>query len=95
MQVSIAEYTSHGSSMIIAIVPSEFTACQVAGDAMVKRIHGYFRTMPVMLVSIEDNGLRAYAAFQTHMLLALIQLEMLELRGLDLSLPPPEDELPF
>lgn len=95
MQISVAEYTSHGSPMIIAIVPSEFTACRVAGNSIAKRIHPYFRTMAVMLVSIEDNGPRAYAAFQTHMLLALIQLDLLELRVLDLSLPPPEDELPF
>lgn len=48
-----------------------------------------------MLVSIEDNGPRAYAFFQTHMILALIQLENLHLSILDLSAAPPEQEIPF
>ena len=48
-----------------------------------------------MLVSIEDNGMRAYAPFETHVLLALIQLENLRLESMDLGQPIPEVELPF
>jgi hypothetical protein len=53
------------------------------------------QTMPIMLVSIEDNGPRAYATFETHMLLALIQLENLFMTVLDLDALPPEEALPF
>jgi hypothetical protein len=51
----------------------------------------------MMLVSIEPNGYRAYAPFETHRLLALMQLEQLTLQPVDLSLPPPEkyEALPF
>lgn len=48
-----------------------------------------------MLVSVEDNGFKAYATFQTAALLALLQLNQLALVDLDLDTPPPEPELPF
>jgi hypothetical protein len=48
-----------------------------------------------MLVSIERNGFRAWAPFQTGKLLALLQLETLALREIDLSLPPPDKDEPL
>jgi hypothetical protein len=62
---------------------------------MIDKIQRQRPAVPVMLVSIEDNGLRAYAPFETHVLLALIQLENLQLETLDLSTPIPEPALPF
>lgn len=94
MRISIAEVSPHGAPLIVAIVPSEFTLLN-PGPAMVEKIQRHIPTLPIMLVSIEDNGLRAYAPFQTHLLLALIQLENLDLAILDLNSPMPEAELPF
>jgi hypothetical protein len=91
MKVQVAEIDPYGSVIIVAIVPSECTVAG-AGDDLLKRIQPYFKVHPIMLVSVEANGFRAYAPFQTHLLLALIQLENLDLHELDLSLPPPEDE---
>jgi hypothetical protein len=48
-----------------------------------------------MLVSIEPNGFRAYAPFQTGELLALLQLETLAFQEIDISLPAPERDAPL
>ena len=62
---------------------------------MIARISRFRPTHPIMLVSIENNGPRAYATFDTHVLLALVQLENIRLEPLDLDRPPEEPELPF
>ena len=46
-------------------------------------------------VSIELNGFRAYAPFQTGELLALLQLETLAFQEIDISLPAPESDEPL
>lgn len=94
MLVRIAEAVSHGASFVVAIVPSEFTTPKT-GPAMISRIQRHRPTMPIMLVSIEDNGPRAYAPFETHVLLSLLQLENLQLELLDLEAAILEPELPF
>lgn len=94
MRISVAEVSPHGAPLIVAIVPSKFTH-PGAGAAMIERIQHHISNLPIMLVSIEDNGLRAYAPFQTHLLLVLIQLENLDLTVLDLNSPIPAAELPF
>ena len=96
MKIQVAEVTPYGSPVLIAIVPSDFTNPS-NGSGLVRRIQPYFPTHPIMLVSIQGNGFRGYAAFETHTLLALIQLEYLDLRELDLDTPPvePDEELPF
>jgi len=96
MKVQVAEVTPFGSPVLIAIVPTTFTG-PVSGPGMLQKLQPYYRLHPIMLVSLEKNGFRAYATFETHMLLALIQLEFLDLTELDLSIPPPDpdDELPF
>lgn len=96
MKIHTAEIEPYGSVIIVAIVDSKYTTAG-AGDDMLRRLQPYFRTHPIMLVSIESNGFRAYAHFQTHLLLVLIQLENLSLRELDLSIAPTEveEELPF
>jgi len=48
-----------------------------------------------MLVSVERDGFGAYAPFQTHTLLALLQLEHLTLHELDLDVPPAEKDEPL
>lgn len=96
MLVQVAEVTPFGAPVLIAVVPSGYTEPS-NGPNMLRRLQPYYRHHPIMLVSVEQNGFRAYATFETHMLLALIQLEFLDLTDLDLSVPAPEqdDELPF
>jgi hypothetical protein len=47
-----------------------------------------------MLVSVEENGFRAWAPFQTHEILALVQTKKLNFQEVDTDFPP-EKELPF
>lgn len=96
MEILVAEITPYESPILVAIVNSEYSVAG-PGDQLLKRIQPHFPTHPIMLVSVEPNGFRAYALFQTHLLLALIQLEILQTRVLDLSTPPLEIEcaLPF
>lgn len=96
MKIQVAEVTPYGSPVLVAIVPSDCTNPS-NGAATLSRIQPYYPTHPIMLVSVEGNGFRAYATFETHMLLALIQLENLEVSELDLDVPPleAEEELPF
>ena len=90
----MTEIEPYGSPLLVALVPSDFTN-STAGPNLVKRLQPYFRCLPIMLVSVETNGFRAHAAFQTHVLLALIQLEYLNFEELDLNTPPPEVALAF
>lgn len=94
MIIQVAEVTPYGSPILVAIVESIFTQ-PAYGPDMVKRIQAHYPLYPIMLVSVEENGFRAHASFQTHLLLALIQLEHLQLVELDLDQPPVEQPLPF
>ena len=96
MKVHVTEFAPHGSPIVVAIVDSAYTL-DGAAEAVWKQVAAWFPTQPVMLVSVEPNGFRAYAPFQTGQLLALLQLETLTLREIDLSVPPPEKDeaLPF
>lgn len=96
MKVHVAEVTPYGSPILVAIVPSIYTE-RSTGPGMLLQLQAHYQRHPIMLVSMEKNGFRAYATFETHMLLALIQLEFLDLKEVDLSVPPCEedDELPF
>ena len=96
MKIQVAEIEPYGSVIVVAIVESAYTAAEKWCE-MLRRLQPYFRFHPIMLVSLETNGFRARAHFQTHLLLALIQLEVLSLREVDLAqLPAYSDEsLPF
>ena len=96
MRIRVTQFAPHGSPIVVAIVDSRLTV-KGAAEPVLRKVAAHFPFQPVMLVSVEPNGFRAYAPFQTGELLALLQLETLELRELDLSLPPErEDEaLPF
>lgn len=96
MKIQVAEVTPYGPPILVAIVPSEYTV-SATGPGLIRRIEPHYPTHPIMLVSVESNGFRAFAPFQTHKLLALIQLEYLQLTELDLEMPPPDrdEELPF
>ncbi|MDB5747896.1 MAG: hypothetical protein JWP72_2744 [Massilia sp.] len=96
MRVQITEFAPHGSPVLVAIVDPRYTL-KGAAEPLWKKVSTHFPARPVMLVSIEPNGFRAWAPFQTGRLLALLQLETLALREIDLAVPPPgKDELlPF
>jgi len=95
MKVQVMEFAPHGSPIVVAIVESRLTL-KGAAEPVLKKVAEHFPFRPVMLVSIEPNGFRAYAPFQTGELLALLQLEELDLEEIDISLPAPNDApLPF
>jgi hypothetical protein len=93
-KLQAAEINPYGAPIMVVIVDSALTVSP-AGDQLLKRIQPYFPTHPIMLASIEQNGYRAHAPFQTHRLLALIQLEQLRFREIDLSIPPPDNDEPL
>lgn len=94
MKIQTVEVEPYGSPNLVAVVSPEFVE-PIAGNQLISRIQPYFPTRPIMLVTVTDNGFKSYAHFQTHVLLALLQLENLVLTELDLNIPPPEKELPF
>lgn len=83
------------SALAIVLVDSADTLPE-RGAAMLTRLQPHFPTLPIMLVSIEDNGFRAYATFQTSELLALVQLEHVEFVEIDVDAGPADaGALPF
>lgn len=95
MRVKVAQWTPYSTAMVVALVDTEFTV-QAAGQLLVRRIEKYFLAQAVMLVSVEEHGFKAFAYFQTHEFLALIQLDVLTFDEIDLDVPPADDsELPF
>ncbi len=96
MKIQVAEVTPYGSPILIAVVEAKFIDAE-HGNALILRIQPHFPLHPIMLVAVHEKGFKAHAHFQTHLLLALIQLEYLDLSELDLNAEPPatDDELPF
>ncbi|KQQ87225.1 hypothetical protein [Massilia sp. Leaf139] len=95
MRVQVTQFAPHGSPIVVAVVASAFTL-KDAAEPVLKKVAEHYPALPVMLVSIEPNGFRAYAPFQTGELLALLQLEQLHFEEIDISLPPEDDApLPF
>jgi hypothetical protein len=94
MKVQVTEFAPHGSAIVVAIVESRYTLDENAAPVL-RQVAAHFPGRPVMLVSIEPHGFRAWAPFQTGQLLALLQLEALELREIDLSVGPPEKDEPL
>jgi len=94
MKIQVMEFAPHGSPIVVAIVDSRFTV-KGAAEPVLKKVAAHFPFQPIMLVSIEPNGFRAYAPFQTGELLALLQLETLEFEEIDISLPAPESDAPL
>ncbi|NHZ99430.1 hypothetical protein [Massilia sp. CCM 8734] len=84
-----------GSLVAIVLVDSADTLPE-RGPALLVRLQPYFPALPIMLVSVEDNGFRAFATFQTSELLALVQLEHVNFVEVDLSARPDDaGALPF
>lgn len=96
MRVKTASFSPHGAPIRVVIVDSHWIE-PVAGGQLLAQLQKHFPLEPIMLVSVEKDGFAAYAPFQTHRLLALLQLEQLTLYEIDLSAPPAEKDelLPF
>ena len=94
MKIQVMEFAPHGSPIVVAIVESRFTV-KGAAEPVLKKVAEHVPFRPIMLVSIEPNGFRAYAPFQTGELLALLQLEELAFKEIDISLPAPESDAPL
>lgn len=95
MRIQVTQFAPHGSPIVVAIVESRLTV-QGAAEPVLKKVAEHYPARPVMLVSVEPNGFRAYAPFQTGELLALLQLETLAFEEIDISVPAPDDApLPF
>lgn len=95
MKVSIAVVRLAGADIGIALVES---ACiDQGGDDIIARLEPFLPRLPIMLVSVEDNGYRAHAYFNTTQHLALLQLEGIDFQEVDLDFPPPppDESLPF
>lgn len=94
MKILITKINQYGSDVVVALVDSAFSQ-EGAGDTLMQRIAPHYPGRPVMLVSLEENGYRAHAHFQTHMILMALQREQLRFEEVDLDQPLPEEELPF
>lgn len=88
-------FAPYGADIIVVLVDSLDTVAGT-GDSMLMRLTPFFPTMPIMLISVEDNGFRAYATFQTGVYLALLQLDLIVFHDLNLNTRPPDTSaLPF
>jgi hypothetical protein len=75
LKISIAETRIAQGNLLIAIVETESVG--PAGDLILKKLNAFYPHLPAMLISVSDNGFSAYAHFETHRLLAMIQLKAL------------------
>ncbi|MFC5509691.1 hypothetical protein ACFPOU_00955 [Massilia jejuensis] len=95
MKIQVTQFAPHGAPIVVAIVESGLTV-EGAAEPVLQKVAQHFPARPVMLVSVEPNGFRAFAPFQTGELLALLQLETLEFQEIDIALPAVNDlPLPF
>lgn len=93
-KIPVAEFDPYGSPVALAVVPPEYTQPS-QGAALIRKIQPHLPTRPIMLVSVMDNGFRAYAPFQTHLLLIHAQLQYLDFFEVDLTAEPPSPPPPF
>jgi hypothetical protein len=81
-------------TILVVLTDSKYTVAG-PGDELLAKVRPQFPTLPGMLVSIEERGFRAYAHFQTHTLLAYLQIPFIEWYDLDLNAPIPTEDAPF
>lgn len=92
--MKVAYVVINRTDLLVVLVESEVLRAG-EGDRVIDQLRQHFRSLPIMLVAIEDNGYRAYAHFQTAALLAMLQLEKIQFREIDLTAALPDQELPF
>jgi hypothetical protein len=92
MNVKAAIATVNGMKLAVVLV-DEIPPEREALD-LLRNLTPYFPPMGIMLVTVGDNGFRAFATFQTQAILALLQLQQLAFLPLDAPLPS-DPALPF
>lgn len=92
MRLQVAEAQIGQLKLLIALVDVEYIGPM--GDAIIRKLAAFYPHLPAMLVSVVDNGFLAHAHFQTHQVLALLQLKKLNFSEINIA-SPPEAELPF
>jgi hypothetical protein len=94
---AIPEYEYIGADInLLLVLVDPSTAVAGAGDTVIQKAMRHFPASPAMLVAVTDNGFKAYAHFQTHKLLALVQMLQITWTAIDLDAAPAADnELPF
>ena len=92
LEVALAELK--GVRVALAFPPPAWVAPGV-GDVLLERLRPHFPTLPVMLVAVHRQGVRAHAAFQAQALVDGADLTQLQRSVIDLDIPPaPADEPP-
>lgn len=76
-----------GNARLAIVLVDSADTLPERGAALLVRLQPYFPALPIMLVSVEDNGFRAFATFQTSELLALVQLEHVAFVDVDIDAP--------
>jgi hypothetical protein len=92
MKLQVAQTRINQLNLLVAMVDLDYIG--PAGDEVIRKLMAFYPHLPAMLVWVGEKGFLAHAQFQTHRVLALLQLEELELYTIDLD-NPPEEELPF
>lgn len=92
MKLQVAQARVGQLNLLIALVEAEYIG--PSGDAVIRKLAAFYPHLPAMLVCVVDNGFLAHAHFQTHQVLALLQLKQLDFSMVDID-NPPEAELPF
>lgn len=80
--------------LTVGIVMVEKIPSKAAAEKLLKLASPHFPLHGVMLVALTENGFQAYAHFQTHTILALLQIEKLTFRDVDLAHPPATNNPP-
>lgn len=95
MMIKAANVVINRTNIAVCLVESSATAPATdEGDRILRLLQPFFPTLPIMLVSVQDNGFRSYATFQSSTLLSLAQFLNIPWQEYNLSIPPPPVDLP-
>jgi hypothetical protein len=93
MKLDVAVAELKGVRVALAFPPPAWVAPGV-GDVLLERLRPFFPTLPVMLVAVHRQGVRAHAAFQAQALVDGADLAHLQRRTIDLDIPPAPPDTP-
>jgi hypothetical protein len=94
MKIRVALAVLKGVRVAVAFPPPAWVVPGM-GDALLARLQPWFPALPVLLVRLLPQGVRAHAAFQAEALVEGADLAALETFEIDLDRRPPEaDEAP-
>jgi hypothetical protein len=96
MKIRVAVTVLKGVRVAVAFPPPAWVVPGI-GDALLARLQPHFPALPVLLASVQPNGVRAHAPFQAQAMVEGAELDKLARFEIDLDRPPalPEDPPPF